>query len=47
MSETLDAILSLFAVGVIIAALPISSYKTWHRSHEGGAHPATFPNLPV
>ena len=48
MSETLDAILCLFVVGVLIAAaFPISSYRTWHGSHEGASHPATFPNLPV
>ena len=47
MSETLDAILCLFVVGVVIAAFPISSYRTWHRLHEGASHPATFPNLPV
>ena len=48
MSETLDAILCLFLLGVLIAAaLPISSYRTWHRSNEGASHPATFPNLPI
>ena len=48
MSESLDAILFLFLVGLLIAsALPIGSYRTWHSSHDGGSHPATFPNLPV
>ena len=43
MSETLDAILCLFLLGVLItAALPISSYRTSHRSNEGAPHPLRF-----
>ena len=48
MSESLDAILFLFLVGLLTAAtLPIGSYRTLHSSNVDGSHPATFPNLPV